>query len=84
MPGIHLDVSKNFIDEINYKIRVINNRHPNATVLSANEIANEALGLYKWALDQVYEGYAIVSTNKEHQLILQVELPNLPAKVPTK
>ena len=84
MNEIRLDVPENFINEINYKIRKINERNIDSRQISTNDITKEALAVYKWVVDQLYDGYAIVSVNKNKELISQVETPNLPAKVPTK
>lgn len=84
MYQINLDVPHNVIEEINYKLRVINNRETNAKNLSSNDIGREALAVYKWVVDQLYEGYAVVSADKQKELIAQIATPNLPAKAPSK
>lgn len=84
MKQINLDVPDNVIEEINYKLRAINNRDLNANTLSSNDIAREALAVYKWIVDQMYEGYAVVSADKNRELISQISTPNLPPKAPVK
>lgn len=84
MYPINLDVPNNVIEEINYKLRAINNRDINARNLSGNDIGREALAVYKWVVDQMYEGYAVVSADKDRQLISQISTNNLPPKAPTK
>lgn len=77
MPQIHLDLPQSILNEIN-------NRHPQSRKLSANEICNEALGVYKWAVEQTAEGYIIAAANKNRELVCQIATPNLPAVIPTK
>lgn len=84
MKEITLDVPNYLIEELNYKIRVINARNAGEEVLSANDIAREALAVYKWAIDNIYEGYAIVAADSDKNLITQIATPNMPAKAPTK
>lgn len=84
MNEIRLDVPENLINELNYKIRKINELNIDSPQMSSNDITKEALAVYKWVVDQIYDGYAIVSVNKNKELIFQVETPHLPAKIPTK
>lgn len=84
MYPINLDVPDNVIEEINYKLRAINHRDIRAHNLSGNDIGREALAVYKWVVDQIYDGYAVVSANKERQPVTQISTPHLPAKAPSK
>lgn len=84
MPEIRLDVPQSVIDSINASLRDINGRSSSDKPLSANDVARESLAVYKWAVEQVREGYAVVSANSDRAPVFQVETPNLPAKPPTR
>lgn len=84
MKEVRLDVPDNFINDIKYKIKEINGNNINLQQLSSNDITREALAVYNWVLEQVHNGYAVVSVNKNRDLISQIETPYVPARVPTK
>lgn len=83
MPEIRLEVPQSIIDSINEKLRQINGRSPSDKALSANDVAREALAVYKWAVEQTNQGYAVVSANANRDPVVQIATPHLPAKVPT-
>lgn len=84
MPEIRLDVPQSIIDSINESLRDINGRSPSDKPLSANDVTREALAVYKWAVEQVREGYAVVSANSDRSPVVQIATPHLPAKAPTR
>lgn len=84
MPEIYLDIPQSVVNQINDNIRQINYRHPESKSLSANDICKEALAVYKWAIEQTAEGYAIVTMNINREIVCQISTPNLPARPPTK
>jgi hypothetical protein len=83
MPEIRLEVPQSVIDAINDNLRQINGRSSTDKPLSANDVAREALAVYKWAVEQTNEGYAVVSANANRAPVVQIATPHLPAKVPT-
>lgn len=84
MPQIRLDVSDSLIESINKAIREINGRRGQEASLSPNDIAREALAVYKWAVEQVRDGYAVVAVNSDRDPVVQIETPHLPARAPSQ
>jgi hypothetical protein len=84
MPEIRLDVPQAIIDSINDKLRRINGRSESDKGLTANDVAREALAVYKWAVEQTDEGYAVVSANANRDPVVQIATPHLPARVPKR
>lgn len=84
MPQIDLFLPQSILDEFNDNIRKIHYRHSESKPLSANDICKEALAVYNWAVEQMADGYAVVSMNQNREIITQISTPNLPARAPTK
>lgn len=84
MPEIRLHAPQSVIDSINASLPEINGRSVSDKPLSADDIGRESLAVYKWPVEQVRDGYAVVSANSDRAPVFQVETPNLPAKPPTK
>ena len=82
MPEIRLQVDESIIKSINDKLKSINSGTGGGATLSANDIAREALSVYKWAVEQTDAGRAVVATDKDLSQLVQIATPNLPAKVP--
>ena len=82
MPQIRLEMPQHVLDSIHESIRGANGRAGSPP--SANDIAREALAVYKWAIEQVRDGYAVVSMNARGELVEQIATPNLPPKAPTR
>lgn len=83
MPEIRLEVPQSIIDSINEDLREINGRSSSEKPLTANDVAREALAVYKWAVEQTKGGYAVVSANSQRSPVVQIATPHLPARVPT-
>lgn len=84
MPEIRLDVPQSVMDSINETLREINGRSLSDKSLSANDIGRESLAVYRWAIEQVQEGYAVVAVNVDRAPVFQIETPHMPEKVPTR
>lgn len=58
MAEIRLNVSQDFVDAVNANLTAINGTKKE---LSANQIAQEALAVYKWAVENRAKGNAVVA-----------------------
>lgn len=82
MPELRLNVPQAVIDSINTQLNEING-NPVGTQLSANDIGREALAVYKWAVNQTNQGYAVVSADANRSPVVQIATESLPARAPT-
>lgn len=73
-------VNERLIDDINYKLRVINGHVP--ANLSAADVIKEAVCVYDWILDQIIAGRAVVSVTKDLNDLIQINTPHIPAEPP--
>lgn len=73
-------VNERLIDEVNYKLRVINGHAP--VKLSAADVMKEAICVYDWILEQIMAGRAVVSVNKDLNDLVQIKTPYIPAEPP--
>lgn len=82
MARVRLEMPQSVLDSINARLRAINGRGPGEE-LSANQVGKEALALYKWAVEQAEQGYAVVAANARGEPVTQIATPHLPARAPT-
>lgn len=80
MARVSLNVDDEIVAEINVYLTAINNDvRQNA---SANDIAREALAVYRWVAKQIFEGRAVVAVNKDMDAHTQIATEMIPAKPP--
>jgi hypothetical protein len=79
MAKINLVVDDTFVSEVNVYLTTINDGAQDA---SANDIAKEALAIYRWVARQIFEGKAVVAVNKNMDASVQISTPMIPAKEP--
>lgn len=80
MAKVSLTVNDSFVSEVNVYLTTINGGNQNA---SADDIAKEALAVYRWYAQQVFEGRAVVAVNRNMDANCQVATPMIPAKDPS-
>jgi len=80
MASVRLDVPQSYVDEVNHGLNQINDHFIS---LNANDIGREALSVYRWAVEQVRLGRAVVSVNRDMDALVQIETPHLPAREPS-
>ena len=80
MSTIHFHVADDTIEGINNSLSSICGVNKQ---LSPNEIGREALAVYKWMIEQLLLGKAIVSADRNLTNLTQLSTSNLPANPPS-
>jgi len=77
---VHTYILDTTIEDISANLRAINGTSCNYT---PNEIALDAIAVYRWHTEQLRLGRAVVSTGKDLTNLTQVGSQFLPARDPT-
>ena len=83
----NISISSDTILQINQSLTRINSRAKGFDYkvdLTSEQIAREAVLYFRWVVEQVDEGRAVVSTNLQGKDFHQVSTPNFPAMAPAK
>ena len=83
----NISISSDTILQINQALTRINSRTKGFDYkvdLTSEQIAREAVLYFRWVVEQVDEGKAVVSTNLQGTDFQQVSTPNFPATRPVK
>lgn len=81
MPMLRLSVPNAVIDGINHDLAVVRGDEAPRRPLSANDIGREALGVYKWFVEQVRVGKAVGAIDPDVTHFVQIATPRVPARV---
>ena len=77
MPDLHLRVSDDTVATIRKNLGRINGlSSQNEFDIGLSEIGREAIGLYRWVLERMAEGYAVCTTEVDGTLIQQIDTPS--------
>lgn len=73
MPELHMRVSDEALASIRTSLATINGHDDGMAKVSLLDIAREAIGLYRWTLEQMAQGQAVGAANADGVLLRQVE-----------
>jgi hypothetical protein len=76
VPDLHLRVSDEAIAATRNSLRKINGPSDKEFDIGLVEISREAIGLYRWVLERMADGYAICTTDVDGTLIQQIDTPS--------